>query len=612
MDYPKEIYLDSETEAALLSYLDIELVNHEAERGIFIADIESWQQDYYVRPNKKERTFPFKGASNIIVPLTAITVETVHARNMMTAFGLKQFVDCKLNPNDDSLSDPLGNYLTYECIDQVGMYKTADNALLELEKFGTGIIKTGWNKTIRTAVREVGGQEQEFEVTTKQGPTADAVALANFVMPFTCQDAQTARWCGEYHMKTLEEVNQMEQSGLFRKGTYDKIKNYYTQTYQAGGAEYLAKMQSMTDQQPSYPKYIQWYELWMAFDTDKSEKLKEIVLHYHRQSRTFLSIRYNWYEDLHRPYRKGNYFTLEHRWNGIGIAKQQDQFQKEVTIQHRQRLDSGTMANARMIKVKNLSNYGPNEPFFPGKIWVVDDMADVESFQLGDLPTSAFSNENSTLMFSQQRSGVNDLNMGMPQAGTPGTATSDLARVQEGSKRFDYTYKNIKNWMGEVIIDIACNIAQYGPSSTRYFEIYPEGPALKDFFARGVSDLREQLLGKIELAGSQANKLLDRQNYTQIMQIVKDYYASIIQLAMQTQNQQLLAQAIPQSLAGSNVILKQYLETFDFKQIEKILIQLTPPASSNGNPQPVIGGAASGSPILSQAKGMGFTALPPS
>lgn len=599
MEYPRELNLDAETEAALIAYLEYEILNHEAERTTVIEDLKRWQRDYWAKPSTEQRKFPFLGAANIIIPLTAITLEAVHARTMMTLFGLPQFVTCKMAPPLDDLSNPLENYLDYECLKQVDIYKAMDNFVLETEKFGTGIIKTGWDKRVRTAVRTAGEQDEEFEVTVKQGPSVDAVTNANFVMPFTNQDPQNSRWVGEYHNRTLEEVNRYEQDGLFKEGTYEKIKTYYTQYNQAGGDSYRQEVEKLQSESPSYPKFIQWYEMWMSFDTDKSKKLKEIVVHYHRPSRTFMSIRYNWYEDLHRPYRHANYFPLEHRWNGVGIAKQLDQFQKEITIQHRQRLDSGTLANARMLKVKKMSGYGPGEPFFPGKIWMVDDMADIESFQLGDLPTSAFSNENSTLMFAQQRSGINDLNLGMPQAGTPGTATSDLSRVQEGSRKFDYSYRNIKRAADQIVVDVACNIAQFGPSNSRYFDLQPHGDDLKKFFAQPVTDIRQQLIASITTAGANGNKLIDRQNWTQISQMLQGYYSQIIQLGMQTKNEQLLQVAIPQALQGASEAMRQVLESFDIRNIDKILI--TMPSANSPQAQNIAATSAQNSMIPDNA-----------
>jgi hypothetical protein len=73
------------------------------------------------------------------------------------------------------------------------------------------------------------------------------------------------------------------------------------------------------------------------------------------------------------------------------------------------------LANTRMIKINKLAGYGPKEPIFPGKMWFVDDITHIDVMQLGEVYTSAFNQEQSTLMYSQQRTNVNDRSMGMPQ-----------------------------------------------------------------------------------------------------------------------------------------------------------------------------------------------------
>jgi hypothetical protein len=77
-NYPREIYLDEDTEARLISFLDTELLNHYGERATFVDDIIRYQTDYYAQPTTKQKKFPFVGAANIVIPLTAIAVEAVH------------------------------------------------------------------------------------------------------------------------------------------------------------------------------------------------------------------------------------------------------------------------------------------------------------------------------------------------------------------------------------------------------------------------------------------------------------------------------------------------------------------------------------------------------
>ena len=88
---------------------------------------------------------------------------------------------------------------------------------------------------------------------------------------------------------------------------------------------------------------------------------------------------------------------MEGRWTGIGVGKQNEQFQALITTIHRQRLDAGTLANMGQLALKKTSGYGPDEPIWPGKMWFVDNPAtDIREFSLSNTQHFAqISNEDS-------------------------------------------------------------------------------------------------------------------------------------------------------------------------------------------------------------------------
>ena len=95
----KLLELTEEQEKKLKSHLDLILTNHDGERQPFIEDLIRYQKDYWAKPVTEKRTFPFTGAASIVIPLTAIAFETVHARTMTQLFGLRQYVSVKpVNP----------------------------------------------------------------------------------------------------------------------------------------------------------------------------------------------------------------------------------------------------------------------------------------------------------------------------------------------------------------------------------------------------------------------------------------------------------------------------------------------------------------------------------
>jgi hypothetical protein len=301
-----------------------------------------------------------------------------------------------------------------------------------------------------------------------------------------------------------------------------------------------------------------------------------------------MSVRYNWLSDLRRPYYKGVYFPVEHRWNGIGICKQLNQFQREITTQHRQRLDNATLANVRMIKVNKFSGYGPNEPIFPGKMWFLDRMDDVETFQLGEIYPSSYSNEHQTLQYAQQRSGVNELNLGMPQVGTPGTATAELSRVQESNKKYDFVYGNIRRFAGEITLDVASQLQQFGPKQLSYFDEVADGALVKKFLELPPTLIREGIIVDIAVAGQKENKLLDRQNWQQLGQQLNQYYMAILQIAQMTGDQEKMAMITQQAYEGATEAMRQILESFDIKNVNRLIVE---EFLTNGikKPQPATG-----------------------
>jgi hypothetical protein len=585
MPYPRNIRLDDYTLTRLRSYLQEELFNHYAERGEWIEELKNWQKDYWAKSKTERATFPFTGASRLIIPLTAISVEAIHSRTMTTLFGLTQFATAKSrNAELADAATQVERLLDHEILGNNRNYDQIDYGLLELEKYGTGIIKSSYDYKIKTAVKDIidpsTGEvidSREFDVVVRQGATIDAVQNGRFLMPFAHNDAQTAPWCGEEHEESPYTIKQLVNSGFFYPEVMDEIEKWVNISA-VGGSSPLpmgvnqAQQAALEKRNPVWPKTITWVGLQLEFDVDQSGRDKEIVVHFHVPSGMFMSIRYNWHTDLHRDYRKGVYFPVEFRWPGIGICKQAEQFQKEITTMHRQRLDAGTIANMPMLKVHKLSGYGPKEPLFPGKMWFLDDMTYIEPFKMSEVNASAFSNEQSSVIYAQQRTGVNEVVLGMPQVGTPGTATSDLARIQEGNKKFDYAFKNEKRLITEVTLDVAVNIAQFGARNVEYFELVENAELAKQFFSIKPELIRANFVIQIGVAGQQQNKILDRQNWTQVAAILQQYYDGMLQLATYTGNKDLVFSISQKGIIAGTEAMTQILESFDIRNIDRIVL----------------------------------------
>ncbi|KKM85638.1 hypothetical protein LCGC14_1287050 [marine sediment metagenome] len=575
--YPRLLNLDEATEQSLITYLNDEMVRHDMERQDAIQVLLDQQKDYWAEPSLKQRKFPFLGASNLVIPLNAIAAESVQARVMTTMWASTPVVVVNIrNPEFAAAEHPLENYLDYELRYNMRARDMMNSSCFETVKYGTGIGKSDYLKLVKKAVRyNAAGEREEFPVVIRDGATMDSVAYANFIMPNHAQNPQTAPWCGELMTNTPFGVKNLEESKLFYPGTFERLTSFFRSRSRQGTTgerKFTAAQEDLEKTAAIFPEMIDFRLIYLSFDVDGDDKLEEIVVWYHHDSLSLMGARYNWNDDLRRPYRIVQYIPIEHRWRGLGVSKQNSQFQREVTTIHRQRLDNATIANMRMFKINRMSGYGPKEPIFPGKMWFLDDMTHVDTIQLGEVYTSSFSNEQSAVLYSQQRTGVNEVILGMPQVGTPGTATGDLARIQEGNKKFDFSMDNIRDWFSILTMDGLLNIKQFGPRHPGYFDHAEGGAEVLKILGQSISDIRKGILFEVKAAGQAQNRLLDRNNWQQIGALTNQYYVAMIQLAMQAGRQDLVSLILDKGLVAATEVMKQILESFDVRSINRILV----------------------------------------
>ena len=576
-NYPRLLNLGEDEKESLLSYLSDESVKHDSERRDAIQILLDQQKDYWAEPSLKIRKFPFLGASNLVIPLNAIAAESVQARVMTTIWASTPVMTVNIrDPEFSKAEHPLENYLDYELRHNMRARDMMNSSCFETVKYGTGVAKSDYLKLVKKAVRiNAAGEREEFPVVIKDGATMDSVPYANFIMPNHAQDPQTAPWCGELMTSTPFGVKNLEETGLFYEGTFEHLTSFFrTRSRQGNSSErrFVAAQEDLEETEAIFPELIDFRLMYLSFDVDDDNKLEEIVVWYHHDSRFLMGARYNWNGDLRRPYRIVQYIPVEHRWRGIGICKQNSQFQKEVTTIHRQRLDNATIANMRMFKINRMSGYGPNEPIFPGKMWFLDDMDHIETIQLGEIYSSSFSNEQSAVIYSQQRTGVNEVILGMPQVGTPGTATGDLARIQEGNKKFDFSMDNIRDWFSILTMDALLNIKQFGPRHPGYFLHAEGGAEVLKVLGQSINDIRSGILFEVKAAGQQQNRLLDRNNWQQIGALTNQYYVSMIQLAINANRPDLVQLILNKGMIAATEVMKQVLESFDVRSINRILV----------------------------------------
>lgn len=538
--WPRMLVFDDDVKDMIHQWIDNEIDNFNLEMGAMVEDWKRWQTLYWAEPATKERTFPFKRAANIVIPLAAIAVEAIHARLMNTLFSADPFWSVRARSKEwQDCAKPTERWLQsqVERGDTLKVFEFCDVTCLELTKLGTCVGKSGYERVTKKTKQFIGDKEQDLFVDVKNGATLGRVPLTNFIMRLSSTDPQDAGIVGEKHRFTWSQLKQMVQSGRMDEDELMKIKDRWVlsnQSLQPNDAE--AQVNAVRDKiahtEPIWHETFEVHELYFAFDVDKDGWDEEIVVDYHKDSGAFLSARYNWYDDLHRPYRICNYVPVEGIWTGIGICKMTEQFQNEVTTIRRQRLDNATLANMAQIILKKGMGYGPGESIFPGKMWFVDDPSkDIREFKLSEVYPSSMQNEAAVNRDSDKRTSVNDVILGLPQEGTPATATSDLTRLAEGNKRFDLVLKNYRRFMSLLGGDVVTNFQLFGDQQIHWEVLGEDGQFVEQLFMLPQSLIRRGAIIELTVTDSITNQTTEKAEWMQLFQVSSNYYAQVIQMA---------------------------------------------------------------------------------
>ena len=306
-NWPRMIKLEKEVETRLSSWLWAELDAFYLERQDLLEDWRRFQTLYWATPATKEKNFPFRRAANIVIPLAAIAVEAHFARFMTTLFSVEPFWSIRAKvPEWIETAKPMERYLQseVESNEALKVFEFCSDVIPELLKLGTAVGKSGYEKLTKKSLRStgVGDSEEEVFATIKNGATLERVPLGNFIQRLAELDPQTTPMVGEQHEFTWGQLKRMAQSTRMDADAIEKIKHWWQEKDTTSSSYEGDSVQSEIDKNaktaPTWFTVFKVQELWVSFDVDGSGWDKEIVLDYHRDSRTFLSIRYNWYDDL--------------------------------------------------------------------------------------------------------------------------------------------------------------------------------------------------------------------------------------------------------------------------------------------------------------------------
>ncbi len=563
-------------------YLTTELRRVRSERWQLEQDWVRWQEIYRARSPQGQVTFPFPGASKIVVPVAATDVEMFIAQLMGMLYASPNLWTFVANrPDFMPMVAKAQEYVEKIQEADLNMYAVSTEFVTELTKLGTSVTKTRYSREYRKAYewRERGGQpfQQQAMRLMRDTPEVKRVALADFYVPASASSVQEAPWCAERLTLTMPQFESRVQAGIYT-GTERVLRWWQSQLLSQNGF-YEQQMQRIDRFQQTVPDKLELHEFWLDFDIDGDGVREAIVCTMHEPSQTFVRIDFNPFFSQEKPYDAARFIVVEGRFYGIGLCEMYDAIQDEITAMHRQRLDAGTIQNTPVYKAKRGSVKTDLE-IFPGVKIAVDDHNDLTAMPMGVGANITIQTESFLLQYAKQRSGVSDYMAG--GAGSSNMAysgaTTTIEMLRQGKLKIDQTLREIRkafDGMGRKVFEL---LAQFDQGSKfRAILGDADGMLLEQLMSLPIDVIRAATGISITATDAHLNKETQIRTNQLIYQMVMEFYMQLFQALQIATNPQVpppLQIAAQQMIEGGTLLMRRILDTYNVQDAERIIPNL--------------------------------------
>ena len=592
-------HLDRRAYGMLLEYLRAEINRALSERRPLEEKWLKYQRMYKAQPEKELKQFPFYGAANLVLPVGATDVDTIYSRLMGIVYGPDNLWSCSpLRDDAVDYAPRLQEFLKWAQRAELNTYPAVADWQLELCKLGTAVMKQRYKREQRLVYefRETGAGliERFSRVMVQDNPTMEHVSLYDFLVPAGTIDHQKTAWNAERIMLTWPQVQQRVRAGIY--GNVDRVQSWVARDR---GSHLRQEMDRLQHFAPTQPNQLEVWESWLDFDIRGIGEPQALVVSMHLPTMTPLRIDYNPFFHQERPFEVARYLRQEKQFYGIGIMEMLEMFQEEGTAMHNQRLDNATLANSVMMKGRKGIGIKDDEPIFPGRWFLLNDLNDVQTLQFGRGFDSTIQDENMTMGYASRRTGVNDYVMGNQSAAIGyATAQTNIMQHTEAAKRFDQTLREVRVALGNSGRRVTELYQQFNTNGKEYTVLgEKDGGLVHQVLQFPLELIRHSVSIDVTATSASLNKEVQIRTNTILMQLVTQFYQQTFEgmsLSMNPQLPPMLRVLAQQMVMGGMVMMKRVLDSYDMQDVDKIIPDLTELVNGQSQQLEQLGGPPAG------------------
>jgi hypothetical protein len=460
MPLPVEIPLSKEFSAERILEIDnyckdrLKAMKHGL-REIREEKIQAWRKIYYGTPREKTKSFPWQGASNIVIQLVGSFVDQATAKMIMGTIASEPlWVVGLLGKWDRAEKADEQREAVEEWLAFTGLEPSRLNLLEKyviwvrtIVRYGFGVMKLMPELTVEQVAQTVdeSGRVSFRERTRHDGPVALPLMFEDFLIPATARELERypivaqrtimERWELEPYLQEIDKGNTKEkkiaQSILTKPDRQGPDANQRDIENETGARS--AEGIKTADQ---------WdiYEAFFPFNV--GGKRFHIIEQYHLQSETPIKRVFNWLPDNELPYIASRFGSDGERSYGMGYCEMLADYQEEVSAIHNRRGDASTLSNTNLIRAGSGTQLDSNFSIFPNAL-ITGEEGSIETIPLGRNANETIKDEQQTLNLATDRAGVGPSSSGAGSGSATKkgqyTAMGAFPILQEGNTRANLT-----------------------------------------------------------------------------------------------------------------------------------------------------------------------------
>jgi hypothetical protein len=512
-------------------------------RTLHTQKITAWRRVYRAVPRERYKSFPWKGAANLVPTIVSSFVDQLTARVVMGLYGVDPLFPAGLvgtfSPEENAEEQRIAieTWMSYagKSPEELNLFHSEYAWFSNAIKYGFAALKHPWEHQVEQVAEAVLDSKVVFRENVKyDGPRPTPILFEDFLINLRATDFRSSNFIAHRVKLNEMELNDRAARGLYPKKKIDTLLAA-PDRYGADEAQKNMEMDISGGSSSTYA-HKEWDVHECYFPFLYNGQMLHIIASYHRNTKTLLRAVFNFFPDNMVPFKLARLGTDGESILGRGFCELLGAYQEEIAQIHNQRRDAGTLANTTIIRAARSSQLDTQFSVYPMAV-LPGEQGEFEFIQIGRSATETIKEEQMTLQLAQDAAGVGPSSAGSG-AGTVNkkgaySAMGSFATQQEGNTRANLhqtTTRYAHLCLGNDLLKL---YAHYGIDLKKVKSLGKMGENLQ----KALENVRNgRICIPIYAATGSINKEIEKQNQMLMLQNVRQHWQMQAQLMQQLDN----------------------------------------------------------------------------